>query len=70
MLSILDTSTGKFINKPMPELNGSTIMKIEKDKRGNIWLGLYNGLIAQCDQDVHTTLFKDAYKNYLSVPPS
>ncbi len=63
MLSILDTATGKFINKQLPSLGNSTIMKMLKDNTGNMWLGLYSGLLAKIDQQFNTVVFREAFKN-------
>src|SRR5579862_1008829 len=46
MLSILNTITGKFINKIIPDFDKFTITNLAKDKKNNIWFVLYNGNLA------------------------
>ncbi|MDP4286249.1 MAG: two-component regulator propeller domain-containing protein [Bacteroidota bacterium] len=63
MISILDTATGKFTNKIIPEFNKSTVMHSIKDKKNNIWFGLYSGLIAKHDGISNKiTVYNHVYK--------
>ena len=48
-LQLIDLQTGAIKSLQPPELETSTVMCMEKDNRGNIWFGLYNGHIAEWD---------------------
>ena len=71
MLSILDTVTGKFVNKVIPGFDNRTIMYMQKDTNNDIWMGLYNGTIAKWDSKsdsiiVYKNLYgKDSIKNII-----
>ncbi len=63
MLSVLDISTGKFINKKIESFNNKTILHEETDKQHNIWFSLHNGVIAKWDAAKDSIIvYKDLYK--------
>ncbi len=49
-IQIFDITSGSIQTLHPPELEGSTIRCMEKDNRGNIWLGLHNGKIVKWDK--------------------
>ncbi|HVM86936.1 MAG TPA: two-component regulator propeller domain-containing protein [Puia sp.] len=64
MLSVLNTSTGQFKNKYVPEFEKKTIMSIAKDKRNNFWFGLHSGFLGKWDVESDKFfLYKNLYKN-------
>ncbi|MGI8951761.1 MAG: ligand-binding sensor domain-containing protein [Chitinophagaceae bacterium] len=64
MLSVLNTATGKFINKKIKSFDDKTILHSATDKQNNIWFSLHNGAIAKWDAVKDTIItYKNLYKN-------
>jgi ligand-binding sensor domain-containing protein/two-component sensor histidine kinase len=64
ILSILDTASKKFINKNIAAFNAKTIMHLVTDKKNNVWLGMYDGILAKWNTSTDSlTIYKDLYEN-------
>ncbi len=69
MLSILNPSTQKFVNKIIPEFEHFTIMHIIKDTENNLWFGLYNGMLAEWNAVIQKIfVYKNLYGNNFKEP--
>ena len=62
MLSFLNTTTEKFINKIIPGFEKYTVTNLAKDKKNNIWVALHNGNLAKWDAEAAKIIF---FKNLL-----
>lgn len=64
MLTILNPTTGKCINKKIKSFNNQTILHAITDEHNNIWLSLHDGTIAKWDAAKDTIIvYKNLYKH-------